>query len=750
MNFSRQIPTSLVVKSIAPSGLRAYELAYLQFGLIDEDTNLTVDVASYHPDKKYQLVYKTGSKGSDNGMFPDQVGAKLPIRIDVGKVTKAHSFNEPKNATSFVATLGWDGISDCDTLSLECGQEYGLQITVRGESVRNTFNRNLTEIIPFSTSCCDDCDKDAQCDNTVDQILAAIENNSFWTKNYYKAEKMKSCCITEVPFEKIGYHAFELEVLDEGNSTALAELQAAYPQYKIERISRTGITSTYRTVVADQVLPTVTVAATATATLNSRHDIDSGTAFTITVPASTAATDYLRFVDTTATAATNNITFAGAYVAVQSTDAFDFVLQGDGAGGWVVSNLASTVADFTQSNSKRLVCEDCPGCPSGYTKVDSNYRFIARVQSWTETTNVDERDFVALAIPNYVANSGKLLGFDGKVGVIEFATTTSTTPVITNVVITAKLGLQEGYCSGSSTFTWCEKEFVYKVTRPQVVTIKKEDCDEGVTGNTAKLQAEIIATLGDSLYGSLTVKETNCVAEITANQLNSEYLEDGCDTYGKDGAKFLPLPSINGSVWTNEKCEGWTFDANGCPVAPVTATTSNCLCGIKFTGALVNPEDPKDCIYDIGDNIEREPIEIEMTLIRQYEDSGFGACLDHEMPKWTILQHGEAPDGLGQFVKRQEVLSRFYDNYHYHNPKGINGLLYQEAEGFDYAANPRSKYMHISLYLNRDITRNAFKHDHSERHLVKLYVEENDVQLFKDLKTFLNSTLLSNNLAKLL
>ncbi len=750
MNFSRQIPSTFVVKSVAPAGLRAHELSYLQIGIIDEDTNLTVDKATYHPDKKYQLVYKTGSIGSDNRMFPDQEGAKLPIRIDLGKIDTAHSFDSPKEATSMVTTLGWDGISDCDTLSLECGQEYALQVTARGETVRNVFKRNLTEIIPFSTSCCDDCDTDAQAESTVDAIIQAIENNSFWAKNYFKAEKIKSTCVTEVPFEKVGYHAFELEVLDEGNSAATAEVQEAYPGMEVERVSREGITTTYRVIVADQVLPTIAVAAAAAATIGSRHDIDSTTAFTITVPASTGTTDYLRFVDTLATAGTNNITFAGAYAAVQSTDAFDFVLQGDGAGGWVISNLAGTVADFTQSKSKRLVCDECPTCPGSYTKVDSSYKFLARVQSWTESTTVDEAAIVALGIPNYIPLSGKSLGFDGKVGVIEFRTTTAATPVAADVVISSEFGLQVGYCEGTSTFSWCEKEFVYKISRLQVVTVKKDDCSEGAVGNTAELEAEIIDVLGTELYGTLTVKENNCLAEITVSQLNNDFLEDGCDTYGKDGAKFNNLTPIGGSIWTDEKCQGWTFDAGGCPVAPVAATTTTDLLGVKFTCAFVNPEKPVPHVYDIGDNIEREPIEMEFTIIRQYEDSTFGACADHEMPKITVLQHGSIPEGLGQCVMREEVLSRFYDGYYYHNPKGINGNLFKNAEGYDYAADPSKKYMHVSLYMNFDRNRNAFKNDHRQRHLIKLYVEENDVKLFQEMKSYLNSTLLSNGLSKLL
>lgn len=750
MNFSRQIPSTFVVKSIAPAGIRAHELSYLQIGLIDEDTNLTVSAAKYSPDKKYQLVYKTGSVGSDNSMFPDTQGVRLPIRVDVGKVTNAHAFNTPKEATSFVATLGYDGISACDTLSLECGQEYGLQITARGKVIRDTFKRNLTEIIPFSTTCCDDCDTDVANEAVVDSIITAIGNNSFWAKNYFKAEKLKSCCITEVPFDFIGYHAFELEVLDEGNSTATSEIQTAFPGMAIERLSRDGITTTYRAIVADIVLPDLAVNADITAVSKTKHNLDTAIALTITIPASASSTDYIRLVDSTATAATNNVTLAGAYVSTLTTDAFDLVLQGDGAGGWIVSNLADTVADFTQVNTKKLVCDECPTCPGTFTKVDSDYKFLARVQSWTEATTVDEAAIVALGIPNYVVNSGELLGFDGKVGIIEFRTTTAITPVAANVLITAELGLQAGYCTGSSTYSWCEKESVYKISRPQVVTVKKDDCDEGATGNTAELEAKITTLLGDSLYGALTVNENGCVVEVTANQLNNDFLEDGCDTYGKDGAVFEVLPSVDGSVWTNEKCEGWTFTADGCPVAPVASTTTECLYGVKFTGALVNPEAPKDCIYDIGDNVDREPIELEVTLIRQYEDSGYGQCLDHEMPKWTVLQYGSVPEGLGQFVKREEVLSRAYDNYNYHNPKGENGLLYSQAEGQDYAANPSKKYTHVSIYMNRDMHRNAFKHDHSERHLVKLYVEENDVQLFQEVKTFLNGTLLSHGLSKLL
>lgn len=739
MNLNRQIPTTILPQAIAKAGKRAGELKALELGIIDCDTNLTVDVASYAPDKNYQIVFKTASKGMDNAMFPDQRGAKLPIRLDVGQITKAHSFEGGnQEAKPFVAYYGYDGISDCKTISLDCAQDYALHITVRGKSVRDVFGRNFSELVPFNTGCCEGCDEDEAGAKTTAAIIKAIKTSSFWIENYFTVEPVKSCCVVEAPFDKKDYATFTLDVCDNGTSGDLAQVQRAYPDFDVERVKRDAPTSTYEICIAAPNLPAdQAIIDPLLVTLEEAIAIDPQ------VPADVAAAQL----------------------------AYDTAV----AAARVAAKAAAMPEDFTRTNVKPLVCDECPDCPQDYTKVDTADKVLVCVSAPALTVPSDsfsleyyedaeagqvtidaQVEALGALVPGFVAGSAKLLGStcdDVTVQVCVEKDTAITEHGVAGINLTS-IGECTGRCEGESTLPWCEGVDKYKVSRTKCITLKKDDCEEGVAvDETHPLFAAIKAQLelDDSILAdSLVVRKDNdCLVSFEVKQC-SNCLEDGCDTYGKDGAKFTRLTPFEGQPWEDCDCEGWTFDDQGCPVAPEAAGPDNCQHGIKFTGALVNPETGKPCIYDIGDQVDREPLEIELTLVRQYQDETFADCNAEETPAWTVVQQGQAPEGLGQFVGRQEVLSREYDLYMYFSPKEALGSLYQNRLGYDYQFDPNKRYNHISLYINRDMPRTYHKHDGMERHLLKIFIDADNVSFFEEVKTFFNATLLKHGVCKLL
>lgn len=646
--LNRQLPTTLIVKGIAGAGKRAAELGPFELGLIDKDTNLTVDTASYHPDKVYEFALGSPSPGADNPHFGDQRGAQMPIRsLPISKIDKAHVFDgATSEAKPFVAYLGYDGINECKNLAFECGRTYGLMIQVRGKNVRDTFGRNLMEIIPFFTDCCDGCSTNEISSKTADKIMEAITKDSFYVNHFFKHELVKVCCPVEAPFAKTDFSKWTLSVCDNGDVGSLAAVKLQYPGVDIKRTSRVGSISTY------------------------------------------------EFCQLTS---------------------------------------ADDPADFSQVNN---VLVDCGSCPTGYT-LNEGQMWIVKMD-YDGTTD----PLTAVQVVLATATSADLMEVDGSQGTFQVILPANYVFAPVADVEMTFVGDISPYCTQDTptTTAWVETTGYYKVARTVALTLKNVECD----GSDRLAE---VAAIYDGNYGvvagSVAIKETtDCLTVYTMDQLNTECLEDGCDVYGKDGAVWGQIPAFEGVYWTTDPCEGWTVDGDGCPVPP-TETDDNCNVGIKFTGAFYNRETDR-CSFAIDDQVFVDPIEIEVTLIDQHTETCNPLAVD-----WTIVQHPQIAQGLGEYLARREVRDRNYEAYLYSNPKSEMGVVWRKALGYEYGFEPEKYYNHVSLYHNSDAQRTAYKSDSTNRELITMYVEHTNGALLDQLKTFLNSTLLSHGLAKL-
>jgi len=734
-SLNRQVPTVFIPKSIAPAGKRAYELKPFELALIDCESGLSVTKAEYKQDRTYELVWKSPSMGANNSLFPDQSGAQLPIRsLPIHRIKRAHTFKGANDTPKpFVGYLGWDGISDCKTLNFECSKDYGLLINVRGEAVRNTFHRNMNEIIPFNTDCCDDCCEDERCDKTVDNILEAIQRSSFYVQNYFKVEKVKSCCPAEDPFDKKPFNKWTLEVCDDGSAGALAAVQKQYPTYDIECIGHDRPYSTYE----------------------------------VCIPCDP-----------------NAAPGAGVNAKITSDDPHPECVQ---------------PADYVQKRYKALECDNCPECPEGTPACGGDKLIVcfnAPAAAGVATFEEFEESYYAdpMAAPTaiealLVAAGGKVPGVDAscKVNLLGVDCDKLTVQVcvpdaealkehgLADITIT-HIGSCQKWCEYEAEYSWCDAGPTYKVERQMCLTLKQDDClpsdatQEEAEAAAANILADVIAYYSDH-RGNLgydlvdisirtvsdKLKVNKCVFEIVATQC-SDCLEDGCDTFGKDGAKFDTVGAYKGFSWNCCACEGVEYEdvlddagevIGSCPVW-ITEEDPDCLCGLKFTGAFIDKE-ILECTFAIDDNVEREPIEIEVSIISQYDDTDFNAACDTMAVDWTVVQYGTTREGDGRFVARQEILSREYELYQYLNPKQELGNLLQQRLGYAYGFNAAKVYNHISLYHDYEREGQSW-HDASHgknRELIKIFVEKGD-PIFDELSNFFNATLLDNGVSKLL
>lgn len=721
-NLNRQVPNVFPAQAIAPAGKRAYELAPYELGLISCDTQLTVDAATWCPDNTHEFVLGSPSSGTQNSMFPDQRGAQLPLRsLAISRIDKAHCFTKADaKGRPFVGYLGYDGISDCKTLSFPCGETFGLFIEIRGEAVRNTFGRNLREIVPFTTGCCDDCSLDEACDKTLDTLMEAIQKNVFYVNKYIKVNKIKSCCPEEAPFEKIRYKKFCITLCDNGTVSDLAKLNRQYPDFKIECIERKAPYSTYEICIP---CPYSTVDQTAVD--DAQVVVDTETANVAAATATGVQTD----IDAAQVLLDAAIVAYDTAVATAETNA----------------DATCMPTDFIMTG---MALAECDECPTGFTFVDGGFKVIVEMPYDGTTVTDDATALTEVQAEIPTATSAKLMGCTATIGTFEVIvpdTFDFDTP-ISDVKVT-KVGEVAGTCTQDSpvSIPWAACGDAYKIKRTLCLTKKNDDCNDPAKELAAII--EYYEKQEDIVAGSLVVRSMNdCLTEYTVCQVNNDCLEDGCDTYGVDGAKFDNLPAYEGHLWKMCDCEGWTTDDSGCPVAPET-TDDNCLCGLKFE-MVENIREVLECTHAIDDHVEREPLSLQVGIIDQYEED---VC-DTLSVDWTVVDYGKTPDGLGQFAQREEVIARNYDGYIYTNPKGELGNLMAHRLGYEYGIDPSKTYNHITLYHNyRNDTEQLHSAGYgSTREQIKFYVDSEDTAFLQELKSFFNATLLSHGVCKLL
>lgn len=670
--FNDQLVTSFIVENVVGAGKRMGDLKPYDVALLDIDTNLTVDAATYNPDKKYKFVWKSPSKGFSTPYGGDERNATLPIQsLQLGKIDNIHAFEDANRTPKpFIGYLGWDSVSACKSLNLDCGRTYGLLIKARGKNVRDSFGRNFEEYITFKTDCCDDCGTAESATRLIDKIYEAIEKRSFYNKGaFYQAEKVVNCCPDEGPFDRIRFDEWTLTVQDEGDSHALARVQREYPDQDIERISYKGITSVYRTVTQSTL---VTPDDPLTPTVDDRT-------WTVNAP-----------------------------------------------------------ANFT---SQDIVRVSCATCPAGYSTVNGGDVWLLTFEP-TDPNNMAAS--ITAATGGKAAASFTVFTNVGATYTVEVIYATATAVVAGDFVAgvqATSLGARPDYCQGAATnIAWVQGGELWKIQRTLTMVIKNEDCAGGTR------LADMIAFYADTpnlVSGSITATIVGtCTTSYSISQYSATPLADGCDTKGTDGARFDDIPAFEGHLWVADPCEGWTFDSDGCPVAPATAAIENCQVGIKFTG-LFYDQDSTSVYFNPMNQVNVEPITLEVSLVDQELE---GSCEITEVP-WTITQYPKIAQGLGEFVWREMIHSRAYDNHLYTDPDAPEGGLWNMRLGYDYGVKHDSLYHHFDIYHYSHPVRGAIRTDHATREKVCFVIEADKVDVQQDLKTFLNATLLSHGVA---
>ena len=218
------------------------DLAPLQIGLFN-----TKNYKLIAPTTSTSKVYEIGiAMGSPNQAKINWENANVSFKSVPIQANRLISWRKalPKKALNHIVTIGWDGVTDCKTITAECGKTYSLHVEVQGSpAVRYFGAKPLTQRFVYTfADCGDDCTADVE--KMVDSFVLQI-NSDKQISPFVQAEKIVNYTV-DPSVTTVDYDRFTLTIADEGSLQNLTSVQAAYPNaISVVRISRSGILSTY-------------------------------------------------------------------------------------------------------------------------------------------------------------------------------------------------------------------------------------------------------------------------------------------------------------------------------------------------------------------------------------------------------------------------------------------------------------------------------------------------------------------------
>lgn len=238
-------------------------LAKGQFGIFDvqnTSANGAKAVSSFAgqpKNKKYELrlgksnLPVTRSQNNKSfSSFPFELRNVLDLHVSAPKRTE-QSVDE--------VLVGYNGIDDTTAITFKKGEIHKMYVELSGEAIGllgYNWNKVVIPVYMEADSCsplnnCEDCDpcETVEALPIVLQAIEALKNHQLRggvkVSDYVDVTPIRECGTTPVITE-IPYNFFCLEVCDTGDDSALALVQAQYPDVKVELVERNGSISKYK------------------------------------------------------------------------------------------------------------------------------------------------------------------------------------------------------------------------------------------------------------------------------------------------------------------------------------------------------------------------------------------------------------------------------------------------------------------------------------------------------------------------
>lgn len=271
---------------------------------------------------------------------------------------------------------------------------------------------------------------------------------------------------------------------------------------------------------------------------------------------------------------------------------------------------------------------DCDGtCPENYTLVPASVVYnIERPLAGTEdlTTDALKQTFADAVGSTYSALTSKFLSFSSSSAIIQITVPVTTTVTVQLADKLTFVQTKPTLCTpnANSSISWTACGTGYKTKRELCITVKLDDCVDATTS-----AANILADIQSVMYTDSSVipnsvelvKQGNCMAVYSVEQLSDNCMQDGCDTI--DTPIFKKILDYKSYQWAE------------CPCLEVQSDDNNCKCGIKVEGYIPNCQ-PDGCYVNLNKYKNYELPKFEIRPI----DPEFGKCSGNHITEFTVAQ----------------------------------------------------------------------------------------------------------------
>jgi len=226
------------------------DLAPLQLGVFNaknyKSLQFPIDSKTYP-----EVIIAMGSPNEEKINWTNASMSMKSVPIRANKLISWRK-SQPTKALQHKVAIGYDGVNDCKTISLDCDEAYTLFLELEGSPASRFFGtKPLSETFVQQTECCsctgESCTPNVEkfVDNYINQI-----NSDPKISPFIKAEKIVKYT-TPPSTEKVNYKSYTLTIADEGGVEDLANVQTTYNNISIERVKRDGIFSTYKVIIPE-------------------------------------------------------------------------------------------------------------------------------------------------------------------------------------------------------------------------------------------------------------------------------------------------------------------------------------------------------------------------------------------------------------------------------------------------------------------------------------------------------------------